>query len=196
MSNNNNSLYSGGVSDTQITGEYSSRIARLEKDLQIMANAVTDMTKSVTALGANQQNMHNSLQHVGDKISKVEDKLNKATDTKTPWQTILSFIGILITIIGGLWIVTITPIKDKLQIIDTNQQTNIKALIANAEFKGEAKALADRDRKDIEYLINSVNQINKTRFTAEDALRLEQRVFDMQNKTIDLYHHHSTSEKE
>lgn len=193
---NNNSLYSEGASDTQITGEFSSRITRLEKDVQIMANAVTDMTKSVTSLGANQQNMYNSLQHVGDKISKVEDKLNKATDTKTPWQTILSFIGILITIIGGLWIVTITPIKDKLQIIDTNQQTNIKALIANAEFKGEAKALVDRDRKELEYLISAVNQINKTRFTAEDALRLEQRVFDMQNKTIDLYHQRDTSEKE
>lgn len=193
---NNNSLYSEGASDTQITGEFSSRITRLEKDVQIMANAVTDMTKSVTSLGANQQNMYNSLQHVGDKISKVEDKLNKATDTKTPWQTILSFIGILITIIGGLWIVTITPIKDKLQIIDTNQQTNIKALIANAEFKGEAKALVDRDRKELEYLISAVNQINKTRFTAEDALRLEQRVFDMQNKTIDLYHQCDTSEKE
>lgn len=50
--------------------------------------------------------------YVDKKLSEFEAALLK--NQKPPWAVILSFIGVLMTILGGLYVITVTPINTRL----------------------------------------------------------------------------------
>lgn len=165
-----------------MTEHTTTRLDKLESDVSTVTKAITDITRGVATITANQNHMNNTIETV---LARQERQSNQ----KPQWQTLLALITLIVMIFGGIvsafYFFSVQPIKDELSLIKTNQQTNTDELIRRAEFMGRQKALAEIDREQIRIINEQVHIMQRNRFTDVDGDKLRVELQDYVDKKVD-----------
>jgi len=111
-------------------------------------HSATELFSRVNHLERDTSSIKTEISGLNVVISDVKATLNRVVEMlsltqRTPWQTILMFAGLLISSIGGIWALGMSPMKEQVRILT---EQNLK----QAEVNGYQKAQLEFLIKEIE----------------------------------------------